>query len=111
SCGRPLSDWVARRLAKKPEDRPAGAARAWDELEEAAMGVLGSRWRRDAVLVGAPDDVPERGTRPTVPTAPRDGDRSTTVVRCRRLGLRRRYVAGAVVLAAAAATAVGLLIG
>jgi hypothetical protein len=110
SIARPLSDWAARMLAKKPEDRPAGAARAWDELEEAAIGVLGSRWRRDARLAGGPDDVPERGTRPTLPTAPRDGDdRTVPIARGRRF--RRRHVAGAVVLAAGAAAAVGLAIG
>jgi hypothetical protein len=98
SVARPLSDWVARMLAKKPEDRPAGAARAWDELEEAAICVVGSRWRRGARLAGVPEDVPERGTRPTLPIA-----------KGRRF--RRRYVAGAVVLVAGAAAAVGLAIG
>ena len=32
SVPRPLSDWVARMLAKEPGDRPPGAAKAWDEL-------------------------------------------------------------------------------
>ena len=103
SIARPLSDWVARMLAKRPDDRPGGAAGAWEELEEAAIGVVGSRWRRDARLIGAPDAVPERGTRPTVPTAPRDGQPTAPIARGRRF--RRRYVAGALVLAAAAAAA------
>src|SRR5436190_108873 len=34
STPRSLSDWVARMLAKEPTDRPAGAVRAWEELEE-----------------------------------------------------------------------------
>jgi Protein kinase domain len=109
SVAPPLSDWVARMLAKKPEDRPAGAARAWDELEEAAIGVLGSRWRRDARLADGPEDVPERGTRPTVATVPDDGGRTVPIARGRRL--RRRYVAGAVVVLAGVAAAVGLAIG
>src|SRR5207244_9205359 len=46
STPEPLSDWVARMLAKEPDDRPAGAARAWDEIEEAIIGVAGSPgWR------------------------------------------------------------------
>jgi protein kinase-like protein len=49
-----LAAWVERMLAKDPRARPVGAAEAWDELEEAVLGVLGPRWRRDSRLT---DDV------------------------------------------------------
>ncbi|PWU21482.1 MAG: hypothetical protein C5B48_11265 [Candidatus Rokuibacteriota bacterium] len=45
-----LSSWVERLLAKEPSKRPAGAAGAWEELEEIVIRLLGPRWRRDAPL-------------------------------------------------------------
>ena len=37
-----LASWIERLLAKKPEDRIQGAHRAWDELEEIVIRILGS---------------------------------------------------------------------
>jgi serine/threonine protein kinase len=45
-----LSEWLLRMLSKRPEDRPADAASAWSDLEEAAVEQLGWRWRRAARL-------------------------------------------------------------
>ncbi|MEW6583348.1 MAG: serine/threonine-protein kinase, partial [Actinomycetota bacterium] len=48
-----LEAWVMRLLAKAPDDRPPGAADAWDQLEEIVISTLGPRWRRGArILVG-----------------------------------------------------------
>jgi len=47
---RALSDWIDRLLIKDPEQRTQSAQEAWDELEELALRLLGSRWRRDARL-------------------------------------------------------------
>jgi len=47
-----LAGWVERLLAKEPVDRPKGAAEAWEELEEIAIGSLGPRWRRQSRLTG-----------------------------------------------------------
>jgi len=49
-----LADWVERMLAKDPRKRPAGAAQAWEELEEIVIGILGPRWRRDSRLLDEP---------------------------------------------------------
>jgi serine/threonine protein kinase len=46
-----LAAWIERVLAKKPEDRIQGAHRAWDELEEIVIRILGPRWRREARLI------------------------------------------------------------
>jgi hypothetical protein len=45
-----LAAWVERMLAKDPRARPAGAAEAWDQVEDAVIGVLGPRWHRDSRL-------------------------------------------------------------
>jgi serine/threonine protein kinase len=49
-----ISDWIVRMLAKRPEDRPASAELAWEELEDVALDLLGPRWRRNARLLGDP---------------------------------------------------------
>ena len=108
SVPRPLSDWVARMLAKEPGDRPPGAAKAWDELDDAVVGVLGSRWRRDALLAGDPESLPERRTRPTIATGPNGSEQVTGVVRRRRFG--RRHVVGAVAVVAIIAAGVAALV-
>ena len=46
-----LASWIERLLAKKPDDRIQGAHRAWEELEEIVIRILGPRWRREARLV------------------------------------------------------------
>src|SRR4029077_2929069 len=45
-----LLAWVDSMLAKDPTARPAGAARAWDELDGVVCEALGARWRKDAAL-------------------------------------------------------------
>jgi hypothetical protein len=46
-----IADWLARMLAKRPEDRFPGADAAWVELEDVVLDLLGPRWRRQARLV------------------------------------------------------------
>lgn len=83
-----LAAWVERMLAKDPRKRPAGAAQAWDELEEIVDGVLGHRWRRDSRLIG---DTPDTVARAAVVPAG-----------------QRRWLWGAV--AAAALAAIGVVV-
>jgi YVTN family beta-propeller protein len=45
-----IASWLERMLAKDPGARPAGAAAAWDEFEDALVPVLGALWRRVAPL-------------------------------------------------------------
>jgi hypothetical protein len=45
-----LCEWVERLLAKAPEDRPASAAEAADELDEIVIASVGPRWRRQSRL-------------------------------------------------------------
>ncbi|HEX6700931.1 MAG TPA: protein kinase [Gaiellaceae bacterium] len=110
STPRPLCDWVRRMLAKQPEERPAGAAKAWEELEEAVIDVVGSRWRRDARLVGDPADLPERATS-TLQTVAMDGSERATEVVGRRRHVRRRVAGAAIALAVVAAGVVALVLG
>jgi hypothetical protein len=63
----PLSDWVARLLAKDPADRPASATEAWESLEEVVLGSLGPRWRRSALL---PAGAATPATRQMISSAP-----------------------------------------
>jgi hypothetical protein len=42
--------WVHAMLAKQPEARPDGAARAWDRLDGVLCDSLGPRWRRAGAL-------------------------------------------------------------
>jgi serine/threonine protein kinase len=64
-----LSDWVARLLQKKPEDRPGSAAEAWDTLEEVVLDLLGPRWRRTAPLPAAAEaTLPHPAPARTPPT-------------------------------------------
>ena len=67
-----LCAWVERMLAKAPEDRPASASDAWDDLDEIVIAFAGPRWRRESRLTvdafpaeRAADSVPTRGLRPT----------------------------------------------
>jgi serine/threonine protein kinase len=75
--------WLARMLAKDPEQRYASALEAWDELEDVLLEMLGPRWRREAALdvsdASAPDTARGRSSEfpqadsaalgPGVPTA------------------------------------------
>jgi serine/threonine protein kinase len=91
-----LSDWIDRLLVKDPDARARSAARAWEELEEMVVRLLGPLWRRDARLpdgqtVASVGELPTLGSfsprpaqkRPPSPVAPR-ADRS------RRQPARRR---------------------
>ena len=110
-----IGAWVARLLEKTPEARPAGAADAWNTLEEIVVDTHGPYWRRDAWL---PGDTTTPRTVPWTPPPPAAGattDESTppdpTEVQPRPIALRRWRIvaaAGAVVAAAAVATAVAL---
>jgi hypothetical protein len=62
--------WLARMLAKRPEDRYAHADEAWVALEDVVLELLGPRWRREARLVVAG----EARDQPTLPPAPFDED-------------------------------------
>src|SRR4051812_2048729 len=46
-----VAAWLERMLAKAAAERPASAQAAWEELENAAVRVLGALWRRDARLL------------------------------------------------------------
>jgi serine/threonine protein kinase len=89
-----LAAWVERMLAKDPRARPAGAAEARDEFEEAVIGVLGPRWQRDSRLG---DDVLDQPARvaSAVPSRRR---------RSRRLAVAALVVAGAIAAAVVLAT-------
>ncbi|MFI5049621.1 MAG: protein kinase [Gaiellales bacterium] len=63
-----ISDWIMRMLAKRPEDRPAGAEVAWEELEDIALDLLGPRWRRNARLLG--DTAGKGSASPTASVVP-----------------------------------------
>jgi serine/threonine protein kinase len=45
-----LAAWVRRLMAKEPDQRPADARVAWNELEEIIVDAQGPLWRRDARL-------------------------------------------------------------
>ncbi len=55
-----IADWLARMLAKRPEDRFQSADEAWVELEDVVLELLGPRWRREARLVVDQGDAPRR---------------------------------------------------
>ena len=55
---RGVAEWVDAMLAKDPAARPAGAARAWDRLDDALCDALGPLWRREAALP-EPSAAPE----------------------------------------------------
>ena len=58
-----IGAWIERLLVKEMSERTGSAEQAWDELEDIAIGLLGPRWRRYALL---PD--PRTGDSP--PPAP-----------------------------------------
>ena len=62
-----IAAWLERMLAKPPEDRPLDTQAAWEELEDAAVRLLGPMWRRDARLTEPEAGPPAAGTRPLTP--------------------------------------------
>jgi len=95
-----LCAWVERLLAKRPEDRPENASSAWDELEEAVIGVAGPRWHRSSRLTGSQAAAQADGSA-TALTQLRPAP-------TRELPARRRR---ALVLAASVGAALALLAG
>jgi hypothetical protein len=95
-----LCAWVERLLAKTPADRPESAGSAWDELEEAVIGVAGPRWHRSSRLTGSQAAAQADGS-PTALTELRPAP-------TRELPARRRR---ALVLAASVGAALALLAG
>jgi serine/threonine protein kinase len=66
-----ISEWIMRMLEKRPEDRPPSAERAWEDLEDVALDLLGPRWRRNARLLGNGAGKPARtASMVPVPVAP-----------------------------------------
>ena len=65
-----MARWLERMLAKRPEDRFAGADAAWEQLEDVVLDLLGPRWRRESRLVVAepaePAPVPASAKRSRV---------------------------------------------
>jgi hypothetical protein len=95
-----LCAWVERLLAKTPADRHESAGSAWDELEEAVIGVAGPRWHRSSRLTGSQAAAEADGS-PTALTQLRPAP-------TRELPARRRR---ALVLAASVGAALALLAG
>ncbi len=52
-----IDAWLARMLAKQPEDR-FRRAEGWVELEDIVLDLLGPRWRREARLIVAGQTPP-----------------------------------------------------
>jgi hypothetical protein len=46
-----LAGWIGQLLEGDPDDRPASAGAAFDDLDEIALSLLGPRWRRGARLL------------------------------------------------------------
>jgi protein kinase-like protein len=116
-----LASWLERMLAKDPEQRPASAAEAWEELEEIVIALLGPRWRREARLVKRP--ASNGAARPQTPpraitTKPQQPAPATTPAELpgteelpRRQSRRTAVVIGALVAAGAAGLALAILPG
>jgi hypothetical protein len=48
-----IANWIAWLTQKNPAARPQDAAQAWEQFEEITATVVGSRWRRGALLLPA----------------------------------------------------------
>jgi Protein kinase domain len=105
-----VSAWVEGLLSKAPEDRPASAGDAWDELDETVIRISGPRWRRQSRLTGshAAADGAEQVTATTqqAPKPTRELPR-----RRHRLALAGAAVAGLALVAVGVALAVDLTRG
>jgi serine/threonine protein kinase len=53
-----LASWLAKLLAKRPEDRFQSGEAAWDELEDVVIDLAGPRWRRKARITGENLETP-----------------------------------------------------
>ena len=123
-----LAGWVARLLEKAPEARPAGAAEAWQALEEIVVDNYGPYWRRHTSLTAVEgtdrETAATRAGAATTVDAPREAadvdapasevmpsrHRTSGASRSPRLG--RRWIAAiAAGLAALGAVAVLVLTG
>ena len=58
-----LARWLDVALARTPSHRFVSATAAWNDLEDAAIGLLGPRWRREARISLEIVDAPELGHR------------------------------------------------
>ena len=88
-----VAAWVDRMLAKRAEERPAGAVQAWAELEEVVVDILGPYWRRHAALDGGEEaDAATTTAAPRVATTRRRPAPTQPAPRARR---RRLPLAGA----------------
>ena len=105
-----VAGWVDRMLAKRAEERPAGAVQAWAELEEVVVDILGPYWRRDAAL-GADGDAPDAATTTAAPRVEtmRRRPAPTPVQPARSQRRRRLPVAAAAVVLALVGTAAALV--
>ena len=64
-----LSAWIDRLLVKDPAQRTQTADEAWDELEDVVVDRLGSRWRREARLLGTSEQPAAKPLTPAPFTA------------------------------------------
>jgi hypothetical protein len=95
-----IAAWLARMLAKRPQDRFQSADAAWVELEDVVLELLGPRWRRQARLVleegghgegtltpaefraaGLPAAAPERPAKPEPEPEPATANRGSAGAR------------------------------
>jgi YVTN family beta-propeller protein len=60
-----IATWLQRMLAKSPKQRPESAHAAWEQLEDAAVHVIGPLWRRDARLLESSE--PTESAKPLTP--------------------------------------------
>jgi serine/threonine protein kinase len=69
-----LASWIIWLLAKAPEDRPQSAREASERLEEIAVAMHGSMWRREAPITEKAEQ-PERPAPAATPTPPPQPER------------------------------------
>ena len=109
-----LAAWVTGLLAKRPEDRPAGAERAWHDLEDVLIDVLGPRWRREARLPaepGGPGTEEPLTPAPFEPTLLSERREPTTAVASPPPSSRRSWAVAALVTVTVLVAGVGAALG